>query len=187
MLGLPDPSGHWGDLFAAANDAVQTAAILVGGGWAYRKYVHNRVNYASLLLDVDASVEEIGQRKCMRIATRITNSGTYHMNFGIACQQRVAIRCLDRSVWAAECVEPPINWARAKRVGFDQLVDANNIRDVTTSLEPSESIAHSWLVPLPGGDWVAYRIVFRVEACKRAWGRQSDPIKWTTTKIVVTK
>ena len=98
MFGLPEMSGQWGDFFGAANDAVQTAAIVIGGGWAYRKYVHNRANYASLLLDVEAKVQEVEQRSCMQIATRITNSGTYQMNFGIACQQRVAIRSMDRSV-----------------------------------------------------------------------------------------
>lgn len=182
MLGISD----WGDFFGASNDAVQTLAILIGGGWAYRKYIHNRANYASLLLEVDASVEDIGQRRCMSLTTKITNSGTYHMDFGIDCQQKIAVRCLDRTTWTDKCVDPQIRWALARRVGFDQLVDADDIRDLTTSLEPTESKAQSWLVPLPDGDWVAYRIVFRVEATKRAWRRQSEPLKWTTTKIVVT-
>lgn len=184
-LPLPDISGHWGDLFGATNDAVQTLAIVVGGGWAYRKYVHNRANYASLLLDVEASVEEVGQRKSMRIATKITNSGTYHMDFNIACQQHIAVRCLDRQVWTTKCNATQIDWAEGERIGFDQLVDVKGVRDVTKALEPSESTSHSWLVPLPQGDWVAYRVVFKVDACRRAWGRQSKPTRWTTTKIVV--
>lgn len=185
MLSLPDITGHWGDFFGATNNAVQTLAIVVGGGWAYRKYVHNLANYASLLLDVEASLQEVQQRKTMRIATKITNSGTYHMDFNIACQQYIAVRCLDRRIWKTKCTTARIDWAEGERIGFDQLVDGRGVRDVTMALEPSESISHSWLVPLPHGDWVAYRVVFKVDACRRAWGRPSKPMRWTTTKIVV--
>ena len=186
MVDLPEISVNWGEFFVATNNAVQTAAIVVGGGWAYRKYVHNRANYASLLLEVAASVTEVEKRRSMHVATKITNSGTYHMKFGIRCQQRVVVHCMDRSVWSDACIEPQVDWSKAKAVGFDQLVDSNKIRDVTKSLEPSESVSHSWLVPLPEGDWVAYRVRFRVLASKLTWGRESKPLGWTTTQILVT-
>lgn len=174
-----------GYFFSTANDAVQSTAILVGGGFAYLKYVRGRIHYASLSLDIDPALVLIGGRRCLRVTTKITNSGTYHMLFDIRCTQRVAVRCMDAERWAAACGKPRVFWGDTPRVTVDQLVDANDLQDASTGLEPAESKSNSWVTPLPDGEWVAYRIVFRVKACKKMWRRVSEPLTWTTTKIVV--
>lgn len=89
---IPIPES-WGDFFGATNDAVQAAAPLVAGSFAYVKYIRGRTHYASLSLDLDALIVEVHGRKCMRESIKIIDSGTHHAFFNELCVQQIAIRC----------------------------------------------------------------------------------------------
>lgn len=101
---LPSPSPnaatavspHWKDVVTAANDTLRTRAILIGGAFAYFKYLRGRIHYASLALSLEPIVIEIDKRRALSITTTITNSGTYQMVADMGCRQRVSLRCLDR-------------------------------------------------------------------------------------------
>lgn len=177
-------SADWKDVIAVVNDSLRTAAVLIGGGFAYFKYVHGRIHYPSLTLGLEAKIIKIDQHNSLSLATKITNSGTYRMVFDMGCHQQLTVHCLEKQQWVAGCNGPRLPWSATDRIVWDQLVDDNGFRDLTAQIEPGESVSSSWVVRLPPGDWVAYRVTLRADARTKMLRRTSSPIRWVTRTVV---
>lgn len=51
-------------------------------------------------------------------------------------------------------------------------------------LEPGERLLRALLVPLPVGDWVAYRVAMHIQACVKMIWRTRPVDSWETEMIV---
>jgi hypothetical protein len=78
MAGMPNPSQagmNTGDWISAVQNAVQAAAIIVGGMWAYWKFVRGRTFHRRAELEVDASLLSSRTPRVVRAKVTLRNTG----------------------------------------------------------------------------------------------------------------
>jgi hypothetical protein len=152
------------DLSSSISELVTAAAVLIGGGWAYMKYVRGRTfrNRAKL----DLSVEPYEGRRAHALLVEVTmhNDGASRIELGLENEKFVRVdEVLDEDWTAAGNVD----WDAGPPVMLTRLFDAH------TWLEPNETISDQVLVPVPppGRKVLAYRVKARVFAPRTVGGR----------------
>ncbi len=69
-----DPE-HWSGISSIAVDVVTILAILLGGGWAFMKFVWGRTFRERLELAVAGDMRDLGDRGYLRIVMQVKNVG----------------------------------------------------------------------------------------------------------------
>jgi hypothetical protein len=178
----------WKDVFATVNDTVRSAAVITAGIFAYIKFVRGRVHHASMTASVRAKIVEIDGVRSLHITANFSNNGTFRMIFPLGCKQEVSVHCASQAMWSTACAQGrEVQWTKGPQPRIVELLKVDGVLDADQYLEPGDSFTRERLIPLPQGDWRAYRVSFVVKPrCKKLIG--SVPSSgWETTTVVVPK
>ena len=152
------------DLSDSISSLVTAAAVLIGGGWAYMKYVRGRTfrNRAKL----DMSVQPYGSHSAHALLVEVSmqNDGASRIELGLENEKFVRVDEVLEMDWTAD---GNVDWDADAPVMLTRLFTDH------TWLEPNETISDEVLVPVPppGRKVLAYRVTARVFAPRTVGGR----------------
>ncbi len=176
----------WVSTASGLSNVVSTFAILVGGSWAYLKYMRGSIHSTSCSLGVEGELVTTGDGELsgrgFLISCDIRNSGTVRLNFAddLACE--VMVQYLTRQAWEdcrAEDVE--VQWAFVPLVV--RQIFHPNVCDEFAFMDPGEERRVSLLEPLPDEAVVAARVTVEVRATGHMTLRNRSGLLWSTNQI----
>ena len=163
----------------ALQRAATTAAILVGGSWAYMKFVRGRTFKLRLEPSVTADVwrgPEPEAALYLVADCRAINAGL--SRFRISAEDS-ALQLFTSATPGLPAPDDPETGVKAERVGWEELGAYPVFEEsARTALEPAEHAQDEILFELPGDGPAALKLVLTVTATSRT-GRS-----WTVTRVV---
>jgi hypothetical protein len=162
----------WNEWADGAASAAQALAIVVGGIWAYFKFVRGRTFAKRAELIVTPTVLRQQQPK-LKVTATLRNAGLSKLPLRT---QAIFIY----GVYAAPTADNPIATAE------QQLGKPRTIFSAHKWVEAQETITDEILLLLPNskpaghGDWLAWRVECRVYAKRRKAGA----LRWTASAVV---
>ena len=182
----------WDDIVTVVNDCIRTAAILIAGAVGYVRFVRGRVLHSNLAPAIDSEIVRIGNGRAMKVTATIENSGSYLMTFPLTCSQLVRLECVDTAIWKNAAADNKLRWSKATiretnllQVEDPSLAAGEFVTLADEKLEPDEQYTQCRLIPIPAGNWVAYRVTLEVSSCPRMIWRTRTPEVWTTDMIML--
>jgi hypothetical protein len=172
------------DVSSAISDLVTAAAVLIGGGWAYMKYVRGRTFHKRVRLDLAVEAWKSDNVSALLVRASMHNDGASRIELGLENEKFVRVQAIRKDDWTPDA---NVDWEAAEPVIRTYL-----FREPKW-LEPNEAITDELLVPLASSDEgrvLAYRVQARVGIphqfggrlgylAARAFGRrQSEVIGW---------
>jgi hypothetical protein len=172
----------WVEVAKGVASILQVLAIVVGGGWAYYRFVRGRVFKPRAEVEARADILEAPGEKAIRLDICFKNTGSVYIGFA---QDKAALRGLVQ-VWGTDAVTGGSNpyWGDQG----DELI----VADVFTELrgcEPGETLHEQVLLPVPAAagseqqPWRALRIDVLVASPDRL-GDSGKPKPWLATAIL---
>ncbi len=142
------------------NQVVTSAALVVGGGWAYLKFVRGRVYAQRVTVNVEAMTSAHASGRLLIVRTSVTNVGLSKLS--LKPDGKVVYVCAARG-WP-EGEAGSLTWERLL---------VTPVMAHHGWLEPQESVADETAVSLPvqWEPWLALRIEAQVWASRRRWRR----------------
>jgi hypothetical protein len=177
-----DPT--WKDVIAAVNDTIRTVAIVVGGVFAYVRFLRGRVLHPKLTLSLECKLVKLNGEGAMQVTAAWLNSGSFRMIFSESCDATLTVYAIDRAVWSKPTEAGEILWTAGKHRELDLLIK-EGVKQADIVLEPGEGYETTALVPLPTGPWVAYRVDLSVVSCPRMVWKTREPLIWEQNTIVL--
>ena len=146
------------DLVDVLDTLLTMAAVVIGGLFAYFKFLRQRVFYARLEPSVSVSRYQLPTgREFLNVVATIKNPGLAKVDLDVK-----------RSALRVQGATPP-RPKRLDEVRWDQLVTLD-VPDRHHWIEAQEEIALSWLVALPSGSGEsAYRAELRLAGTSSDW------------------
>lgn len=174
----------WQSISTVVNDCIRTAVILIAGLIGYARFVRGRVLHSSIAPSIKAEVVDINGNRAMKITAKIENSGSYRMTFPLKCWQNVKLDCADDNAWRRALTADEVVWNEqiAKPIN---LLHIGDITDAGETLEPGEEVKKCRLIPIPQGDWVAYRVILDIRSCAHMIWTTKEPRNWQTHQIIL--
>lgn len=152
-----------------AQQIAQTAAIVVGGVWAYAKFFRGRVFRPRAELHITASLARMGGDAALVAKLSMTNEGLSRIIF----QSDLAMVKLD--VLPDAACRPGANPA------WEENVMVSSVFGAHSWLEPGETIEEELVIPPPGVEAVAYRLRPWVRSPRRL---HREGVAWETSCVV---
>ena len=174
----------WEGIVTAANDTIRTAVIVVGGAFAYVRFLRGRVLHSNLTLSLECHLAKVDGKPAMQVSAGWLNSGSFRMVFTEDCDATLTVYAIDRAVWSNPTESGQILWTAGKSQSLDLLTE-DGIKQADVELEPGEGGTTSALVPLPIGRWVAYKVNLSVESHPRMIWRTREALIWEQDTIVL--
>lgn len=142
---------------SSVSNLVQAAAILIGGAWAYQKFVRGRTFRYRAHLAIKARLLDFEKDPVLRVQLVMRNEGLSKTDLSLQDEKQVVVRALSRNEWWPDV---NIEWDESKAVARTRLFQAH------TWLEPGETIEDDLLIPVGGDDRkpIAYRVRAIVKA-----------------------
>jgi hypothetical protein len=162
---VSDPSS----ILAMAQDVTTTAAVLVGGGWAYLKYVRGRVYADRAELNVTAGLYGAsGELMAVAVVT-LANKGLTRLRFQPGA--KVIYLYTAPRMPSSQIVMP----AEEKMVADEIFIGHD-------WLEAQESVSEQAVFVLPKDDWLTLRFEAQVWAARRRWRRRG--VRWIASSVI---
>jgi len=162
---LSDPS----TIITMTQDVTTTVAVLVGGGWAYLKYVKGRVYADRAELTVTADLYGAsGELMAVAVVT-LANKGLTRLRFQPGA--KVMYLYAARRMPASEVVVPAED-----KIVVDEILTGHDW------LEAQESVTEQVVFVLPKDDWLTLRFEAQVWAARRRWRRRG--IRWIASSAI---
>jgi hypothetical protein len=140
------------DLASSISDLVTAAAVLVGGGWAYMKYVRGRTFRNRARIDLTAAVCGWDHAYGLLVNVSMHNEGASRIELGLEYEKFVRVDAAFEDEWLPDA---NVDWDDS-----DPLIMTRLFREHAW-VEPNETVDDEVLVPLPSpGDRavLAYRV-----------------------------
>jgi len=152
------------DLSSSISELVTAAAVLIGGGWAYMKYVRGRTFRNRAKLDMGVRPYGAGSAHALLVEVTMHNDGASRIELGLENEKFVRVDEVLEEDWTAD---GNVDWEADDPVMLTFLFQDH------TWLEPNETISDQVLVPVPppGRKVLAYRVKTRVFAPRTVGGR----------------
>jgi hypothetical protein len=153
------------DLSSSISDLVTAAAVVIGGGWAYMKYVRGRTFRNRARLDMAADIRESDHARALLVTVAMHNDGASRIELGLENEKFVRVDAVFDDEWTPDA---NIDWDTDGPVIMTRLFREH------AWLEPDETITDELLMPLPSPDdtqALAYRVRARVFAPRQLGGR----------------
>jgi hypothetical protein len=173
---------NWGDVARGVAALVQIVAIVVGGGWAYYKFIRGRTFKPRAEIDLDASLVEADGHRALSVTVAFRNVGLIYIPF-IPPPPTEPIRMV--SIWTA---------VASQEVGAGLVWEASSpplveIFKDYRGCEVGERVTDHVLVPVPAGPvpalgpWLAYRVSATIVSPTRT-GPRGGRNPWSATMVV---
>jgi hypothetical protein len=175
----------WTDIVVAVGTAVAGLGVVVGGLFAYFRFVRGRVIHSRCEPRVAPSLVDVHGSPAMLVQVTIANAGTMRLVFSGDCPAMLTVTAATRAMWADALEHGEVLWSEGVAREQDLFV-VEKVRDVAEELEPGEQLRRSVLVPLPPGSWWAYRVSLQVDARPQGLFRTLDPFTWKTESLLIT-
>ena len=170
--------------FALWLDVLRTLALLVAGWFGYVRFLRGRTFHSALDPVLTAELLEIGSGKALRVTAQIENTGSFRMDFPDDCSQELILSCADAPVWVDGVANGEVLWTEGATRFVDLLVEEAQRPERVESLEPGQTVVRDRLVPVPEGEWLAYRVTLKVKCRARLVWRSRSPRTWETHLVV---
>lgn len=153
------------------NSAVSTLAIILGGTFAYFKFIRGRVLCPNLALDVTAVPKTVAGVPALALAIRIANSGTVALSIPLHGQQELAISPTAGAVWGPDQQRYIQHPGLPSPLPPIRVMMVDGTLDADAYLEPGEVFLNSLLIQMPS-EWEAAQLLLTVEVRARTlWAR----------------
>lgn len=164
---------QWTEVAKGAAAIAQVAALIVGGIWAYFKFIRGRTFSQRLELEVEASLLESGGIKMLRVKISMRNTG-------------LSVLKLSDSVKAVYLYgTASSDWIPSSSIEWSDVLRLAPIFENHQWVEGGETVADEVLVPVPdttdGSEWLAFRLDVKVGSKRRRLRRS---LLWSATVIV---
>jgi hypothetical protein len=155
----------------------QVAAILIGGAWAYFKFIRGRVFKSRVDVQVDASLLQIGTENAVSATVRVQNIGLSRFRFARG-ESKIAV------FWC-----PSGGWPAVSDL-WTELATSPLFPD-QEAIEGGETIVEQWVLPLPADPDKGFPLAYDVRAAvahrtKRQGTVGTPTFVWWTGNTVVT-
>jgi hypothetical protein len=168
--------------------------VVIGGAFAYIRFVRGRVLRASCEPEVEATEVTLpDSTRALAVTAIIKNNGSLRLVFPEGCNQTSTISRADAALWSDACQYGEVLWTSGTCHEKD-LLTVEGIKDLTIKLEPGERIRRHLLIPVPYNHYLshrgaasqcfAYKLELKIEAApmmmfrtreygapRRLWGR----------------
>jgi hypothetical protein len=178
-----------------AHNVVQMLAIILGGTWAYLKFVRGRTFKPRGELKIDGALRIFDEDPALLVQTTFTNAGLSRILLP-PNQAFLLVDWLPSGYWGPGAVvwEPVMmpstsredEYAASLPDDTDSVELMASVFDRDRSVEPGEVITDHQLVIIPSDESAGFPLAFRVRAIvasRRRFMRRSSPA-WTTSMIV---
>jgi hypothetical protein len=130
MLSLADTAMSTGDWIGAAQNVAAAAAIVIGGGWAYYKFVKGRTFHRRADLDLEVSLVPEDNPTALRARVTLTSTGAADIPLRAAVVRVAAFRSSDvnkrrRANWRAVATSGVLTdheWIESQEVISDEVL-----------------------------------------------------------------
>jgi hypothetical protein len=183
----------WTDVVRTIGSIISALAILVGGAFAYVKFARGRLLHARLDIALEMSEENVGGTAGVLIKATVTNSGTLRVTL-TSDRHPLKLTLADQILWedAQAAKDREVLWSEGVSCFEQDLLIEEGQRernpdpkDPDPFLEPGEKLSRNMLVPLPDGDWIAYRVQLTVTARPNLVWRSGEADSWKGTLVRV--
>jgi hypothetical protein len=184
----------WVSIPTAINSILTGAAVVIGGTFAYIRFVRGRVLRASCEPDVEATEITLPDHtRALVVTAIIKNNGSLRLVFPEGTKQILTVSRADAALWTDACQHGEVLWS-ASTCHEEDLLTVEGTKDLTIKLEPGERIRRHLLVPVPHNhcyahrgatrECYAYKIKLQIEAKPKMMLRTRDTGVWRTETIV---
>lgn len=160
----------WTDTAGGIDHLAGALAILVGGLWAYFKFIRGRTFARRAAVDLAPTLVTAGGTRSIKVTVTLRNTGTSKIDL----DQGYCVLYL-YTAQAADVEAPSnIDWGEHETV--------TPIFGDHDWIEAQETLAEDLLIPLRADvATVAYKVVAKVLATREGWRRD---LKWTATAVI---
>jgi hypothetical protein len=163
-----------GDWTSAVQNTVQVAAILIGGAWAYYKFIRGRTFHRRAELAITASLVPTGAAPAIRAQASMTNTGGADIPLRVKI---IRVAAFDRK--DLDDAEPP-NWVEVATAAVFEAHDW---------IESHETIGDEVLVTLPAASasalaYMVTCVVYERRKQSRFRRNEGGGVAWTARSIV---
>ena len=163
-------STTWPDAAQGAGAIVQAVAILVGGGWAYFKFVHGRTFAHRGELDIRSSfVAGAGDVGALHVCVTFRNTGLSQIPLSENAKQVYTYATSGD------------DWDPARNVDWGDYLKLTPLFGEHEWIEAQEIVTDEVLVPVPHA--AAYRLVALVGSARR----RTKALQWTAEAVILPK
>ncbi len=164
----------WQDSVSAIGDVVTAGAVLVGGAWAYFRFVRGRIFAHRAEVAVAAALLR-PPLSGLRVQIAVKNTGTSQLPLG-------DLRFVETFAVTED------DWPKDTNIVWDDPIISTRVLRSHQWLESSETVNEDVLVPLPrtnatGRPYVAYLVRAHVPSARRR--KRATPTEWTAQVVVV--
>ncbi len=141
----------WTEVAKGSQALVQSVAILIGGMWAYGKFVRGRTYHPRCTLSLEVAYRPVNESAAFRVDVTVLNSSLSAIVLPADLVQRLTIRAVDKYGWA-EAVQSKTDplWDDLDEEAITVEMLSNSARSFGDwRLEPAEPWHRSFLVPVP--------------------------------------
>jgi hypothetical protein len=194
VAATPPNTPLWQSVPAAISSILAGAAVVIGGTFAYVRFVRGRVLRASCEPEVDATELILpDSTRALAVTATIKNNGSLRLVFPEGCNQTLTISRADAALWTDACRYGEVLWTSGT-CHEEDLLTVEGSKDLTIMLEPGDRIRRQLLIPVPynhclshGGvisQCFAYKLELKIEAAPMMMFRARDAGVWRTEAIV---
>jgi hypothetical protein len=189
----PSPSASasgagWQDIFKAVAPAVAAAVALIGGAFAYAKFLRGRTFQPVALLTLAASEVQVWGESALRVDVSVKNSGLAALRIDETYSQRVDVFLASEATWKAAAIsvdgvvlwhaggdphrsvdlflEPGLLSYAVPRYRDPQLSHLSDLLPPGYRLAAGQDTTRSVLVPVDAAP--AYLVLLTFQACPHA-------------------
>jgi hypothetical protein len=177
----------WTETAKGVQSIVQAGALIVGGGWAYTKFVRGRTFYPRCSLKLDVAYRPVGSNPAFRIDVEVRNSGQGAVVLASDLIQRLIVTGIDEAVWqdAVKHKTDPI-WSEGEDPVVVDILLEEGVPVGDWSLEPNEALTRSVFVPVDPSQ-CAFRAELQIQG--RRFSRLASkprPFTWQVDRVFTT-
>lgn len=191
---VPPKTPLWQSIPASISSILAGAAVVIGGAFAYIRFVRGRVLRASCEPEVEATEITLpDSTRALAVTAIIKNNGSLRLVFPEGCNQTLTISRADSALWSDACQYGEVLWTSGT-CHEEDLLTVEGIKDLTIKLEPGERIRRHLLIPVPynhclshrgaASQCFAYKLELKIEAAPMMMFRARDAGVWRTEAIV---
>jgi hypothetical protein len=177
----------WTETARGVQSIVQAGALIIGGGWAYAKFVRGRTFYPRCSMKLDVAYRPVGFSPAFRIDIEVRNSGQGAVVLASDLVQRLIVTGIDETIWqdAITHKTDPI-WSEGEQPVVVDILLEEGFPVGDWSLEPNEALTRSVLVPVEKSH-CAFRADLQIQGRRFSrFGLKSRPFTWQVDRVFTT-
>jgi hypothetical protein len=178
--------GTFESVSSSISNLAQAAALVIGGAWAYLKFIRGRTFKSRARLELSAERHRYEDDPALLVTVAMQNEGLSKINLSLPNEKFVRVDAISPETWMPDLT---LDWDE----------DAVLLRRVPLLqahkwLEPGETINDHLLIPLrtteaslpdaQSSKPIAYRVTARVTQPPRRWSRGTKGQTWTAVLVL---